>query len=204
MKEKSLPRYELIAYEIAKRVEQQELTEGAKLRGRSILASEYNVSSETIRKSMRLLSNIGVVEVKERSGIYVLSQQAAALYIEQFRTKQKDHQMIDKTLNLLKEAKTIQQKLENQIETLLQSSKQDIFPFEFFTVKLKETDFIINKRLKDTRFSEVTKGLIIAIEDDEVFSQNPSSNIYLKPNMTLYVLGDSLIKDKVTQFLNRS
>lgn len=203
MKEKSIPRYEMIAYEIAKRIAKKNLNEGDKIRGRSMLASEYNVSSETIRKSMRLLSNIGVVEVKERSGIYVLSQSAAAIYVEQFKAKQKDHRLVEKTIALLKEAKSINTKLEEQVHTLLNSSKQDIFPFEFFTIRLKTEDSIINKSIKETRFNEETNGLIIAIEDEEVFSQNPSSNIILKPNMTLYILGDQTIKDLAHEFINR-
>jgi len=204
MKEKNLPRYEIIAYEIAKRIDQKELNEGDKIRGRSMLASEYNVSSETIRKSMRLLSNIGVVEVKERSGIYVLSQSAASLYIEQFKAKQKDHRLVQKTVDLLNEAKHINAKLEEQVHTLINSSKQDIFPFEFFTVILRSEDNIIDKRIKETRFNEETNGLIIAVEENDVFSQNPSSNIILKAGMILYILGDQTIKDNVINFINRT
>ncbi|MFA7422923.1 MAG: CBS domain-containing protein [Acholeplasmataceae bacterium] len=77
-------RYEEIAYLIAKRIVKGEFKKDDKLRGRSLLSSEYNVSSETIRKAMQLLSNYQVVSVKERSGIYVSDQNHAKDYVRDF------------------------------------------------------------------------------------------------------------------------
>ncbi|MFA5471556.1 MAG: CBS domain-containing protein [Acholeplasmataceae bacterium] len=77
-------RYEENACLIAKRIVKGEFKKDDKLRGRSLLSSEYNVSSETIRKAMQLLSNYQVVSVKERSGIYVSDQNHAKDYVRDF------------------------------------------------------------------------------------------------------------------------
>ena len=48
--------YLQIALDLATRIAQGELTEGSRIYGRSVLASEYGVSPETIRKALRLLA----------------------------------------------------------------------------------------------------------------------------------------------------
>ena len=65
--------YLQIALDLATRIAQGELTEGSRIYGRSVLASEYGVSPETIRKALRLLADMKVVDVKPQSGAVVLS-----------------------------------------------------------------------------------------------------------------------------------
>ena len=60
--------YLQIALDLATRIAQGELTEGSRIYGRSVLASEYGVSPETIRKALRLLADMKVVDVKPQSG----------------------------------------------------------------------------------------------------------------------------------------
>ena len=67
--------YLQIARDLAERIARGELPEGSRIYGRSVMASEYNVSPETIRRALRLLSDMKVVEVKPQSGAVVLSQQ---------------------------------------------------------------------------------------------------------------------------------
>ena len=69
----TLPQYIQIALSIARRIAGGDVPEGAKISGRSKLSSEYNVSPETIRKAVRLLGDMRVVDVREQSGVYVLS-----------------------------------------------------------------------------------------------------------------------------------
>ena len=65
--------YLQIALDLATRIAQGELAEGSRIYGRSVLASEYGVSPETIRKALRLLADMKVVDVKPQSGAVVLS-----------------------------------------------------------------------------------------------------------------------------------
>ena len=58
MENDSLPQYMQIALSIAGRIAGGDVPEGAKISGRSKLSSEYNVSPETIRKAVRLLSDM--------------------------------------------------------------------------------------------------------------------------------------------------
>ena len=69
MDNEGLTQYTRIAISLAERIASGQLKEGDKLSGRSKLSPEYNVSPETIRRTLRLLADMKVVEVKEQSGV---------------------------------------------------------------------------------------------------------------------------------------
>ena len=84
MDNEGLTQYTRIAISLAERIASGQLKEGEKLSGRSKLSPEYNVSPETIRRTLRLLADMKVVEVKEQSGVYVLSADYARRYLHNF------------------------------------------------------------------------------------------------------------------------
>ena len=84
MDNEGLTQYTSIAISLAERIASGQLKEGDKLSGRSKLSPEYNVSPETIRRTLRLLADMKVVEVKEQSGVYVLSADNARRYLHNF------------------------------------------------------------------------------------------------------------------------
>ena len=60
-KQITVPRYLKIAVDISARIASGDIIEGEKLKGRSVLSTEYNVSPETIRRAMSILSDKNVV-----------------------------------------------------------------------------------------------------------------------------------------------
>ena len=84
MDNEGLTQYTRIAISLAERIASGQLKEGDKLSGRSKLSPEYNVSPETIRRTLRLLADMKIVEVKEQSGVYVLSADNARRYLHNF------------------------------------------------------------------------------------------------------------------------
>ena len=84
MDNEGLTQYTRIAISLAERIASGQLKEGEKRSGRSKLSPEYNVSPETIRRTLRLLADMKVVEVKEQSGVYVLSADNARRYLHNF------------------------------------------------------------------------------------------------------------------------
>ncbi len=196
-------RYQNIAYQIAKRIVANKIAEGDKLRGRSVLAGEFNVSSETIRKAMRLLENFGVVEVKERQGIFVISHSAAKIYVDQHRKQSESHRLFIDTMGLLRESNKVHDLLNSHIKKLFETAKNDIFPFEFFTIKLQSDDKHINENLKTIAFWQKTHGLVLAVEVDGQLYQAPNPKMTLTPGMTLFVLGDDEVKKKTFSLFRR-
>ena len=59
MRQMTVPaQYLQIAVDVASRVAGGDLREGDRLYGRSVMASEYGVSPETIRRALRLLADM--------------------------------------------------------------------------------------------------------------------------------------------------
>ena len=81
------PAYLKIALDIASRIVNGDFIEGKKLSGRSTLVGIYNVSPETIRRSIALLQDMDVVVVEEKSGITIKSKTNASSFLEKFKTK---------------------------------------------------------------------------------------------------------------------
>ena len=84
---KGLSKYSQIALDLAHKIVKGELTIGERIYGRSTLASLYNVSPETIRRSLTLLTESGVVKVSQGSGVTILSKDLAFEFIEKFKGK---------------------------------------------------------------------------------------------------------------------
>ena len=93
MDNEGLTQYTRIAISLAERIASGQLKEGDKLSGRSKLSPEYNVSPETIRRTLRLLADMKVVEVKEQSGVYVLSRRYLHNFADQTDIRGKQQQL---------------------------------------------------------------------------------------------------------------
>ena len=114
MDNEGLTQYTRIAISLAERIASGQLKEGEKLSGRSKLSPEYNVSPETIRRTLRLLADMKVVEVKEQSGVYVLSADNARRYLHNFA----DQTDIREKQQQLKELLVRQEHLNRQMAAL--------------------------------------------------------------------------------------
>jgi DNA-binding GntR family transcriptional regulator len=68
-----VPVYRQIAMDVASKIANGYYLEGQKLYARSSLASQYNVSAETARRAISILSNMRIVDTAKGSGVIVLS-----------------------------------------------------------------------------------------------------------------------------------
>ena len=85
--------YKRIAIDIASQIADGEIGEGERVSGRSLLASEYGVSPETIRRSLRLLADMKVVEIEDKKGVTILSADNAKRYISDFKDRNEQHDL---------------------------------------------------------------------------------------------------------------
>jgi K+/H+ antiporter YhaU regulatory subunit KhtT len=79
------PIYSQVAYDIAAKIMEGELQEGQRFSGRSLMGPQYGVSPETIRRALRLLSDMGIIQVQQNVGSVVSSRRRAAEYVEQYQ-----------------------------------------------------------------------------------------------------------------------
>ena len=78
----TIPTYKKIALDLANKIKNGTIKEGMILHGRSILASKYNVSPETIRRAIMLLEDIEAVKSYKGKGVLVISKEQAVSFLK--------------------------------------------------------------------------------------------------------------------------
>lgn len=158
------PHYLKIALDLARRIARTELPEGSQLYGRSLLASEYNVSPETIRRAIRLLANMNVVAVKPQSGVVVLSMESARRYIANFEETAGEQALRNQLKALAEEHEALGRRLSATAEAL--SKRWEISPetpFPNYEIKVPKESPLIGKTIGESQFWQCTGGTIVAI-----------------------------------------
>ena len=184
MKQTVVPsQYLQIALDIARRIAKGELPEGQRIYGRSLMASEYNVSPETIRRALRLLSDMKVVEVKPQSGVVVLSCDSARRYIESFEESADVRALRRQLKDLLAEYADLSRRLSDTVTALMKS--RDTFaaadePFPNYEVRVPADSALIGRSIGELKFWQSTGGTIVAIRRGQtvILSPGPYAQLY--------------------------
>ena len=151
--------YLQIALDLARRIARGELPEGSGIYGRSVLASEYNVSPETIRRALRLLADMKVVEVKPQSGAVVLSADSARRYIENFEENSDIRALREQLRELMAEYADLHRRMAETVTALVKS--RDTFaaagePLPNYEVPVPKDSPLIGKSLGALKFWQST------------------------------------------------
>ncbi|WBW95684.1 TrkA C-terminal domain-containing protein [Oceanirhabdus sp. W0125-5] len=201
-----MPRYIKIAVDVAVRIHKGNLPQGVKLRGRSILASEYNVSPETIRKSMKLLDDTGVVEVCKGSGVIVKSKEKALDFINGFKDKETIGMIRSNIKSLLQQRREVERQLYELNEKIIDYSYRFknadlIDPVE---IEIPGSSHIIDMSIGQSKFWHNTGATILGVKrDDKVYiSTGPYWDF--KEKDVLLVVGDEGVLDRVKNFLENN
>lgn len=179
----ALPQYMQIALSIASRIADGDVPEGAKISGRSKLSSEYNVSPETIRKAMRLLSDMRVVDVRKQSGVYVLSADNAKRYLHNFEPKMDVRNKRRCLTELLEQQSTVSQQLAELCRSILDYAAlplraDDTLPN--YMCRIPEAWPENGKNLGTLHFWQATGATIVAIRrgTSRIVSPGPYAELY--------------------------
>ena len=125
-----LTQYMRIAISVAERIAAGELREGEKISGRSKLSSEYEVSPETVRRAIQLLSDMRVVAVKEQSGVYVLSADNAKRYLRNFENRADLMSKRRKLRELIEEKEALNRRMGELCQSILEDTLYPVQPAE--------------------------------------------------------------------------
>ncbi|WMJ79809.1 TrkA C-terminal domain-containing protein [Clostridium sp. MB40-C1] len=198
-----MPRYVKIAVDVAMRIYKGYIQEGEKLRGRSLLAGEYNVSPETIRKSMKLLEDKGVVEVNKGSGIIVKSIDKAYGFIESFKEKESIGSLRNNMKKLLQDKSDIERKIQDINEKIIDYSYRfrSIDMIQTIEVEITESASIIGKTIGDSEFWQNTGGTIIGVKRNDDILISPGPYLEFKVGDKILAVGDEGVVDKIKKFL---
>ncbi len=198
-------RYIKIAKDIVNKILNDEFPEGSILKGRSLLASIYNVSPETIRKSVNLLANEKILYVKHGVGVFVDSKAKAQMFLEKFSKDKYLEKRSNRVKELLKQQIEINKALNDEMEHLIEDVKfQKNETITFNEVTVPSSCWLINKTLGEVNFWNYTEATIVAIKrnEDGLIQTSPGPDLPIKVNDTLIFVGkDKLSYERVIAFL---
>lgn len=202
-KQYKTPVYIKIAIDIAHRIVNNEFKEGSKITGRTTLVGIYNVSHETIRRSIALLKDMNVVTVNEKSGIFINSREDAKVFLNKFKTRTDFTSLKKETFNIIKEKKILMDSLEKNLTSLIEFATQlrnvgTIVPFESIVEK---NSFVLGKSIGQLNFWHNTKATIIGVKRDGEIFLSPGPYFTLKENDILIYVGEDFVTEKVSDYI---
>lgn len=197
------PAYLKIALDIASRIVNGDFIEGKKLSGRSTLVGIYNVSPETIRRSIALLQDMDVVVVEEKSGITIKSKTNAGSFLEKFKTKNEFATIKHDIYSLIEDKKELESKLENKINDLIEFATQLrnvglIVPYESL---VEPNSLIIGKTLGELNFWNNTGATIIGVKREGKLYLSPGPYLAIKNGDIIVYVGESEVIENVNNYI---
>lgn len=195
-------RYEHIAIDIAQKIVRGDFQEGQKLSGRSLLAGTYNVSPETIRRSIALLQNIGVVEAVTGSGIIIKSSSLAKEYLEEYNDRQEILDLRNRVNTLMVKRNELDSQLEKELTKLLEYSFQKTSILQQIEeVVLPPESWMVGKTIADIDFRHLTDTTIVNINRDGQEIYSPSADMELKGNDVLNIVGTRYARERLKKMI---
>lgn len=199
------PIYAQIALDIALRISKGELKENTKVYGRSIMSSKYGVSPETIRRAMKLLEDMHIVDIKQNSGAFVLSAENAKEYVAKFGEQNNIRSMQKKLINLIEQQKNTNQQIIDIADSILRINEKfsETNPFNNYEVAIPTNSGIIGHTLGELNFWQETRATVIAIRRGDQIILSPGPYVLFAAEDTIIFVGDISSIKAVTDFINK-
>lgn len=200
------PRYQEVARDVAGKIVDGFYKVGEKIYARSSLASQYGVSSETARRAVCVLDDLGIVVSSKGSGVTIISYEKAVAYVRQYR----EFTSINELRCALAESIGRQQEETRTINTLLDElvQKTERFrtsnPFVPFQTQVTAACPHLGKSLSDLNFWHNTLATVIAIRRGEKLILSPGPYVSLKENDVIFYIGDAECVDRVSALIGNA
>jgi Putative regulatory, ligand-binding protein related to C-terminal domains of K+ channels len=201
----TIPRYLKIAVDLSVRVASGEIHEGEKLKGRSVLSTEYKVSPETIRRAMSILSDKGVVEINMGSGIVVSSKEKAIQFVKSFKDDESISEMRLSLSQMLEKRKSLDDDITSMTERIIDMYKYRrsdlITPVE---IQIPIGSHIVRKSIGKLEVWHNTGATIIGImqEDNLIISPGPYYEFDQKDK--ILIVGDDNVIERFNVFISQT
>jgi K+/H+ antiporter YhaU regulatory subunit KhtT len=201
----TIPRYLKIAVDLSARIASGDIREGEKLKGRSLLASEYKVSPETIRRAMSILSDKKVVEILLGSGIVVVSKEQAIRFVKSFKEDESVSDMRVQ-LSILADRRCALEKeyiaLAEKIIDMYKYRRSDVItPVE---VSLPPRSHVVGKSIGDLQVWHNTGATIIGVIQDNNIIVSPGPYYAFDQNDRVLIVGDANVIERFNAFLRQT
>ena len=199
-----LTQYTRIAISLAERIASGQLKEGDKISGRSKLSPEYNVSPETIRRALRLLADMKVVEVKEQSGVYVLSADNARRYLRNFEEKTDMRSKQQQLKQLLARQELLNHQMAALCRDILDETSQTPDSLPNYSCRVPDHWPDSGVTIGALRFWQATGATIVAIRRNLSYIVSPGPYTELYAGDTVIFVGDAKAREAVSHFFSNA
>lgn len=199
------PVYSQIALDIALRITKGELKENTKVYGRSVMASEYGVSPETIRRAMKLLSDMEIVDIRHNSGAIILSREKARQYVERFGSRNDIRSRQNELQQLLSKQADLNKQIADVAGSIIRINERfsATAPFPNYEAVVPEGCPQIGKNLQELKFWQQTGATVIAIRRGDRIILSPGPYAALEERDILMFVGNVNSPDAVDSFLRK-
>lgn len=197
--------YRSIALDIAQRIINDEFPEGTKLSGRSLLASQYNVSPETIRKAISLLKEEGVVNVSQGKEITILSVEKSYRFIEHCKSSDSVYSLRQDAELLLKKKREMDNHLEEILKNIINYSDRlrNLSPYNPVEIEVMADSHIVGKKICDVKLWQHTGATIVAIRRGTEIIISPGPNGMIEAYDRIVVVGKSDVLERTIAYFNK-
>lgn len=199
----SIPRYQKIALDIANGIYKGTIKEGERLHGRSTLAGRYGVSPETVRRAIKLLEDVEVVESSKGRGITVISRDNAFIYINKFKNIESINSYKTTLNSLISKKMELEEEMVRIVNKIVDYSVKlnNIRPITPLEIEVPDQSKIIGKSISEVKFWQYTGATIIAIKREGTTLLSPGPYATFQKGDILLVIGDEQVYDAVKLFL---
>ncbi|HEY2421182.1 MAG TPA: TrkA C-terminal domain-containing protein [Neobacillus sp.] len=203
MQRAQIPTYERIAIDLANRIYDGKFKVGEKIHGRSTLASEYKVSPETVRRAIKILEDVEIVESTKGSGIVISSREKAFKYISRFSNLASIKDLEKQMNTLISERDKLDEQLFETLRKILDYSGKlrHTNPLAPIEVEIFSGCIHIGKTISDMRFWQNTGGTVIGMKRKGELIISPGPYALIHEGDVLLIIGDEEIYDRVMHFL---
>lgn len=177
----SPPIYAQVAYDIAMKIVSGEFKCGQRFSGRSLMGSRYGVSPETIRRAMRMLSDMGITSTRPNVGSVVESPKRAAEFVSRFENGKNYLALRTKLQKLIAQRNEIDRQITDTVNQIIDISERfrssDILRTYEFTIEAGSA--AVSRTIGDIRFRQETGATIVAVRHGEDILLSPGPETVL-------------------------
>ncbi|MDE3840407.1 GntR family transcriptional regulator [Bacillus methanolicus] len=198
-----IPTYERIAIDLANRIYDGKFKVGEKIHGRSTLASEYNVSPETVRRAIKILEDVGIVQSAKGSGIIVSSRENAFKYINRFSSLETIKDLEKQMKSLFSKREELDQQIFDTVNKIIDYSGKlrHTNPMVPIEVEIVPGCSHIGKTISEVKFWQNTGGTVVGIKRNGKLIISPGPYASILEGDVLLIIGDEKTYDRVMHFL---
>ena len=197
-----LPQYMRIAADIAAKIVASEYAIDQKIPGKSTLSSAYGVSQETVRKAENLLSDMGVVRIKENCGTVVVSTESAKSYLETIKIREEQVGLREQLRSMFSDYNDLGKKILEISENIISSASIPLpadQSLPMYEITVPDISDKANMSIGDLRFWQCTGATIVAIKRGQCINVSPGPYAVLRAGDIVVYTGPSNSRRAVQQ-----